>query len=64
MVRSDRTLWPSRRPDRLCDVELTIELEGDQLGDLGRDVRHRLFLQCSGRFAGPVSTSFTHSVYG
>ena len=35
-----------RRPDRLCDVwpaAPAIELEGDQLGELGRYVRHRLF---------------------
>ena len=37
---------PRRRPDRVCDVGAgtpTIELEGDQLGELGRDVCHRLF---------------------
>ena len=36
---------PGVAPDRLCDVGPTpaIELDGDQLGELGRDVGHRHF---------------------
>ena len=37
---------PRRRPDRLGDVgpaSPAIELEGDQLGEFGRDVCHRIF---------------------
>lgn len=41
-----RCVPPRRRPDRLCDVgpaTPAIELDGDQLGELGRDVGHRIF---------------------
>ena len=47
-----RCVPPRRRPDHLCDVgpaTPAIELEGDQLGDLGRDVCHRRF--CSAQAA-------------
>jgi hypothetical protein len=42
----------TRHPDRLCyagPATPAIELEGDQLGELGRDVCHRLF--CSAQAA-------------
>ena len=42
----------ARGSDRLCDVgpaTPVIELESDQLGELGRDVCHRLF--CSAQAA-------------
>ena len=41
-----RWVPPRRRPDRLCDAgpaTPAIELDGDQLGELGRDVCHRIF---------------------
>lgn len=55
---------PRRRPDRLCDVGAatpTIELEGDQLGELGRDHFHRLFYSAQAASRAEQGANFAES---
>ena len=55
---------PRRRPDRLCDVgpaTPAIELEGDQLGELGRDGCHRLLFSAQAASRAKERTDFAES---
>jgi hypothetical protein len=54
----------ARRPDRLSDVgpaTPAIELQGDQLGELGRDVCHRIFCSTQAASRAEQGTDFAES---
>jgi hypothetical protein len=59
-----RWLPPRRRPDRLCDVgpaTPATELEGDQLGEFGRDVCHRIFCSTQAASRAEQGADFAES---